>query len=173
MLRMSLFARQLHQLPQNELGGRRYSEELDDALSVICDICDVIHDADLVDFVVSGFGQDAWPVDVRTDLAVVLGQIPDAISAIKHDEPFDLDFFEQGVERYLKFLPCENRYTIQCTSLTDWLPNPPDGEMSKSDVKDLILGLAKQFVDIAEKVCPKLAVEPLFLGWTTQLRRLQ
>ena len=56
-------------------------------------------------FHVSGFGDDNWPGDVRTEMCIVLEQIPDITDWLltrSLDNSCDFDFFEQGVERFMK-----------------------------------------------------------------------
>jgi hypothetical protein len=56
--------------------GRTYDIELDNITSVLIDICDALAEEASVHFLVGGFGQDPWPVDVRMDLPVVIEQVP-------------------------------------------------------------------------------------------------
>ena len=60
---------------------RSYDEAQDDVTRVLADICESLATSEGVDFVVRGFGQDRWPVDVRVDLAVVVEQVPGVLSA--------------------------------------------------------------------------------------------
>ena len=75
----------------NSIGG--------DAHSVIANVCQVIADLECGRFAVGGFGDDDWPVDERTDLAVLLEQLPEAINSVQGNitNSFVVDFFEQGV----------------------------------------------------------------------------
>ena len=50
----------------------RYEEELDDVRSIISDVCEALADTTSADFIVSGFGQKRWPVDVWADLPTFL-----------------------------------------------------------------------------------------------------
>lgn len=69
-------------------------------------------------FVVSGFGQEKWPVSVDTDLPIFLEQLPDLLKSIESRKNFRLDFYEQGVERYLSFILSDAEYSISCISFT-------------------------------------------------------
>jgi hypothetical protein len=53
----------------------RYDPSLDDVRSILEDVCEAAGAESR--FVVPGFGQDSWPVDVRTDLPDFLEQLPD------------------------------------------------------------------------------------------------
>lgn len=60
---------------------RAYDTELDDIRSILMDACRLLEHH--VIFVVSGFGQDRWPVDTGTDLPVFLEQLPHVLKAVK------------------------------------------------------------------------------------------
>ncbi len=47
---------------------------------------------------IEGFADDPWPVDVETDLAVVLGQLSKALSGLRHNGEVTLESYEQGIE---------------------------------------------------------------------------
>jgi hypothetical protein len=64
---------------------RNYNEGLDDGRSVIQDICEIFDQTKKVDFIVSGFGQNYWPVDCQFDLPVVMEQLPQIMSLIRNN----------------------------------------------------------------------------------------
>jgi hypothetical protein len=80
-------------------GGRTYDPELDNITSVLTDICEALAEEGSVRFVVDGFGQDPWPVDVRTDLPVVIEQVPAVLKALRSGFSTSLGFYEQGIQR--------------------------------------------------------------------------
>ena len=81
-----------------------YAPDLSDVTSIIDDICEDLHDLGVVGFSAGGFGQNQWPVDVWTYLPVVLGQINGVLEALLVDgDQFELQFYEQGLERALAF----------------------------------------------------------------------
>lgn len=61
----------------------QYEDGVDDVRSILCDVCDALAGSSSADFIVSGFGQERWPVDVRTDLAVFLEQLPNALASVE------------------------------------------------------------------------------------------
>src|SRR5688500_7612035 len=91
---------------------RDYDESLDNITSILCDVCDALQDAGEGELVVSGFGQDRWPLDIRTDLSVLLEQLPEAIRCVCSGVEAELDFYEQGVERKLVFTPAGDSYDV-------------------------------------------------------------
>ncbi len=171
MFKMALVIRDESKLSPVDIDGEGYSEELDNELTVLSDVCDALHEINAVAFNVAGFGQDVWPVDVRTDLLTILDQIPDALSAMRCNEQFTLDFFEQGIERKLTFIILnDQRLTVRCTSRTEWVPDPVSYEMPKSEMQFMKSQLARQFLRLSRQVCPKLVRHPYFFEWIKQLR---
>ena len=86
----------LSNLSHDPFPTRTYHLELDDVRSILNDVCDWLQPH--ARFIVSGFGQARWPVDVRTDLCVLLEQLPSALLALASDAPFEIDFYEQGIQ---------------------------------------------------------------------------
>lgn len=67
------------------------------------DACDALDG--WADLLISGCGQERWPVDVRTHLAVLLEQLPDVLKAIAARESAEIYLYEQGVDRLLTLGP--------------------------------------------------------------------
>ena len=86
-----------------------YDTELDDERSVLRDVCAALAVDDRIRFVVQ-FAGETWPVDVRTDLVTVLEQLPD--TRLAPSQPFDIDFYEQGLERTLHFEPKNGEFEV-------------------------------------------------------------
>ena len=71
-------------------------------ISVLQDICELLEEEGTISFFVSGFGDPNWPLDIATDLCVILEQLPLALTKLANETgEFELDFYEQGVERRL------------------------------------------------------------------------
>lgn len=148
--------------------GRRfeYDDLNDDAGSVISDICAVLADSGVASFRVEGFGDASWPVDVRTDLAVAVEQLPAAISALREGCATELDFFEQGVERRIVFEPADGGDVAGlCESMTDWRPSPDSILINRTTLVTMLQEFLDEFVSIARMACPSLAVHPLIRNW--------
>jgi hypothetical protein len=106
----------------HDLSGINFRPELrnfdpEDIGAIIIDICHALEG--FAEFKVSGFGDNDWPVDVRTDLAVCIEQIPNLLEKLKKFEECSLDFYEQGIEREIIFLPQNGNYILLCNSTGD------------------------------------------------------
>lgn len=125
-----------------------------------------------VSFYVAGFGEDPWPVDVQTDLAVVIEQLPDVLSALRRgDEVFCLNFYEQGIERYLTGTKRGEVVTIECMSLSlRWMPEPASEVMKWGDVEGMLCELRDVYTATVESICPWLAEEPAFKRWKREVQ---
>ena len=70
-----------------------FDPKFDDARAVIASICEEIDELGIADFHVSGFGDNAWRVDVATDLVTLLEQLPEALFVLEQREgEFRIDF---------------------------------------------------------------------------------
>jgi hypothetical protein len=154
---------QVHDFPELLL---RYSDELDDVRSILMDTCDILEDTSAAEFVVSGFGQASWPVDVRTDLAVLLEQIPNAISSIDLGAPFTLDFYEQGLERKIHFTPQGETYSALCESWTAWRPDPSIEIIDTSHLRKMLFDIREGLMNFLSIKAPRVAAHPWMRAWS-------
>ncbi|WP_371368295.1 hypothetical protein SRRS_19270 [Sporomusa rhizae] len=117
-------------IPLNDISSlvydiSEYDNELDDGRSVISDICKIFADTEKIIFFVSGFGDENWSVDCRVDLPVIIEQLPEIISKFNNkDSSFNLDFYEQGIERKINFIVDKEIVSLECISRNDWVPEP-------------------------------------------------
>jgi hypothetical protein len=110
---------------------------------------------------VSGFGQDVWPVDVRTDLAVFLEQLPDAPRAIKERKWAEMNFYEQGVERSVAFEPDGATYRATCKSwATTWQAHPAIEEISADSLEQMLLAVRDEFMRVQTMMLPAWRIIP-------------
>lgn len=142
-----------------------YEEGMDDVRSILSNICEALADTGSAVFVASGFGQERWPVDVRTDLLVFLEQLPDAIASIEAGTSFSLDFYEQGVERAIQFRPQDQYYLAQCESHTDWKPNPALETVIRLELKKMLSDCRDCVMQLLEKESPDAAAHPWLQAW--------
>lgn len=143
-----------------------YDYQYDNVVSILMDLCDVLEETGIFQFHVSGFGQERWPVDVRTDLSTILEQLPPILHSIAcANYPFELDFYEQGIERLLFFEKADSLIKVTCYSGTLWKPTPPAFLMKESDIVSQLYNLRDSFIEAVKIVCPKLATSELFARW--------
>jgi hypothetical protein len=145
-----------------------YDARYDDIRSIIMDLCDALADSGGFEFRVAAFGDGCWPVDVRTDLATVLEQLPRCLEACRRGAPFELDFFEQGVERTIEFSPADGRYVAHCRSRTNWTPDPETESIEVGAVRAMLDGLKRTFCEICERVLPETAAHPWFRSYASR-----
>lgn len=141
-----------------------YDPEDDDHRSILCDVCDKLKQQNAL-FLVSGFGQDKWPVDVWMDLPVLLEQLPAAIRSIEDGRLAEIDFYEQGTQRCVYFEPVGDVCVATCTSRTDWQPNPAVEEMDKRHLLGMLKTALDVFMSAFRKINPSLAEHPWIDRW--------
>ena len=140
----------------------------DDINVVIQELCEIFEEKDIVKFRVSGFGQDNWPVDIVVDLVTIIQQIPEIINSICSGcYPFQLDFYEQGIERRLEFEKYDDFIKITCYSGTSWTPNPRSIYLTEKDILFQFLNFKESFLQAATRVYPQLSGSNLFSVWYT------
>jgi len=144
---------------------RSYNPEEEDVRSILMDICQFIDNQ--VDFKISGFGQDNWPVDSGIDLAVFLEQLPDAIKAVKQRKNLAIDFYEQGIERHLKFSAPDinGMHQIACTSYTSWKPDPEVEKIHNSELLEMLYTAKITFIKILTELSPNIINHPWIVEW--------
>lgn len=140
--------------------------ELDDSLGILACICEAFEISQSVSFVVGGFGQDDWPVDCRTDLCTVIEQVPDILVKTRAGiYSFELDFYEQGIERKLLFEEDMNLVKVTCSSRTKWVPHPSSVFMEKTAVSKIIEEIYSNFLDCSTVICEGLVNNTLLNDW--------
>lgn len=75
---------------------------------------------------------------------------------------FELDFFEQGVERSLEFVPSGLSYDVHCRSRTSWQPHPDVERIDAAVVLAMLVKLQRTFAAIVERLLPKIAAHEWF-----------
>ncbi|MCY9583025.1 hypothetical protein [Paenibacillus alvei] len=140
--------------------------ELDDEVAILMSICEVFESSQIVTFIVSGFGQTKWPVDCRTDLATIIEQVPEILEKIRRGGyAFQLDFYEQGIERQLVFEEDNSMVKVTCISRTHWAPSPSSIFMEKAEVSTMFESLYGNFLEFSKFLCTELANHTLLKEW--------
>jgi hypothetical protein len=110
--------------------------------------CEMLAETD-ARFIVGGFGEDDWRLDVWYDLAVFLEQISDALRELNQGNECEIDLYSQGVQRALKFHPSGDAVAIECISSTEWTPDPAVEDVGS---KKLFSMLEKVIIDYSRAV---------------------
>ena len=153
-------------------------EEVEDVREIFYLICEELENSNIVQFRVEGFGEVPWPVDVSTDLLTVLEQLSDLLKFL--DEPEfktgNLDFYEQGIQRRIKFRKLGDTIELNCKPFPDInssgsKPSDPWGQdieeepIEKKLLKTMICQILESFVSIANEICPNLTSHKCFQEW--------
>ena len=140
-----------------------YDPDEDDVRSILIDVCRVIGQRG--EFLVSGFGQHKWPVDVQTDLPVFLEQLPAVLRAVNEGTTAEIDFYEQGLERSIALVPAKGGYVATCTSRTSWQPSPKVEEIAREELDEMLLTARETFMRIVTEMAPELAKHQWIRQW--------
>lgn len=151
--------------------NQQFDDSADDVSGLLAWLCIYFANQNSNNFVISGFGQDAWPVDVRTELAIFLEQLPNSIDAVNNqDSQFEISFYEQGFERTLNFELKREKYLVSCTSFDQWQPDPAvetiDGEL----LMGMFIQIGEEVLKGCEQVDPSLLNHPLMREWIEKVR---
>jgi hypothetical protein len=143
---------------------RTYNPTLDDIRSILMDVCQSVERRGK--FQISGFGQDVWPVNIGTDLAIFMEQLPIVIRSIASNLPAEIDLYEQGVERTISFSPtANNTYLASCTSHTNWQPNPEIEQVDRDSLQQMLLTVRNEFMRLIREIAPGLDQHPWVKSW--------
>lgn len=105
--------------------------------------------------------------DVRTDLAVVMEQLPGVLVGLRQERAFfGLDFYEQGIERYITGTREGGIVRLECASMSlrwSWIPAV---EVVPADqASAMFRELRDRYVTSVQRACPRLAVAAAFKDW--------
>lgn len=147
-----------------------HEEGVDDVRSLLGDLCGALADTASAEFIASGFGQQRWPVDVRTDLPVFLEQLPGAMASVESGVSFSLDFYEQGVERSVHFEPQGERYSALCESHTAWRPDPAIEMIDMIDLMKMFSEVRENLIQFLGREALRIAAHPWIRAWASATR---
>ncbi|MGX5175285.1 hypothetical protein ACUR5C_14795 [Aliikangiella sp. IMCC44653] len=140
-----------------------YDAEFDDVNALLSDICELMQVEGKFSFSVSGFGDLRWPVDIGTDFCTFLEQLPEAFDQIDKDSgEFEIDFYEQGLERRLVFSITGQDIVIECLSATNWNPSPSRITLGKEQVRTLLSNVYNNFKEFVGTSFPLLTSHKWF-----------
>ena len=131
---------------------------------ILLDICNMLYEAKQVIFKIEGFGEKWNIVDCKADLPCILEQMDTILEGILKKGDFEIDFYEQGLERLLKFSFKRETVCITCTSYVN-MPPISVIEMEYESVKHLFWKLYDDFLMCIERLLPRVMKNTLFNEW--------
>ena len=148
---------------------RQYDDNLDDVRSILHDVCEILVKFN-AQFIVVAPESGAWPVDVLTDLPVVIEQIPDFLRFLRkpNSEIFVLDFYEQGLERQIEVRQSNGILDIVCSHYG----GSTKIEKSTGEVSTwyhMMLNFWKKFCGAVDVVASLAAKHRYWNEWTSNL----
>jgi len=138
----------------------------DDYGSILAHICDLLTEINTVSFVVHGFGENDWRVDVWVDLLTVLEQLPALYVWTSEIDAgsFSLDFYEQGTERRLVMSHSGEDVIIHGEPSypphSKWKPSVNPELLTRRALRLQVRELVTAFLKLARDVCPASVEHP-------------
>jgi hypothetical protein len=157
----------LTDVPSSAVSNLQFDPRYDDIRKLLMDVCEQVEESGRGTFIVSGFGDDSWPVQVATDLPVLLEQLPSAIVAVTQKSSFTINFYEQGIERILYFRPSGEDYLVECTSFLDWKPAATHVPIHTKDLTDMLFHLKTEFINFLSRIEMANSIQKCFSNWAS------
>jgi hypothetical protein len=154
---------ELHLTVPSHFKVRDYRPDLDDARSILSDVCRALDARS--EFLLSGFGEQRWPVDVGTDLVVFLEQLPHALHLLKAGQTAQIDFYEQGIQRIVEWVPTGTACVATCRSFGACGRDPVVETMVTGDVIDMSSTALATFIEMLSQMAPELVDHPWIVEW--------
>lgn len=138
-----------------------------DLIDVLAGQCRAIAATNAYRFHVSGFGQERWPVDVETDLAIVIEQLPSVLMGLATEgATLELNFYEQGIERYITGVKRGQMVIFECASSSlNWGPEPSTELAPLAEAEQMFRALRDKYISAVDSICPRLANVRAFRRW--------
>ncbi len=119
-------------------------------------------------FIVEGFGQNPWPVDIDYDGAIVIEQLPSLLSGLAAGRDVTIDFPGQGIERKIDVRHADtNHCQLSCSSMTSWQPSPAQESIERSELVRLLTHLGIDFCRNLQRLDNRWANLNSLKGWET------
>lgn len=134
--------------------------------------CDMIAEAQVAQFHLTCCSEQPWPVAVWLDLGILLQQVNPLLDALKANEEFRLEFFDQGIESVLVFSPLGRQVRINCESF--WGGQCRFGGQQElvgiESVSRALKDITDGFIECCKYVCPQLLEQPELAAWRHDVR---
>ncbi len=145
-------------------GLRIYDPENDGLVSVLIDIALGLPAS--CDLIVSGFGRGRWTTITDIDLPLILEQLPDAYAAISMRQSFNLDFYEQHLQRFIQFEATGAAYVATVSPFDGSSPDAFENEqIATADLTRMLDNLRNTLIDYCQQNFPELRQNAIFDAW--------
>lgn len=145
--------------------------EYEDIDSIIIDICSYVEENSLMSLEISGFGSDDWRCNCKFELPCILEQMVDILTSFIKKSEFKIDFYEQGMERKLKYKFDKSEIIIACESYDKWKSNNEVYRIKYNEVFNCFREIFKNTVFIVEKFAPEIRENKIFLKWSYECNK--
>lgn len=140
-----------------------YDPDLDCITSLLAEACEWLAETGDLAFVAHGCDGERWPVDVFTDLPVVVEQVPQALSNLRNVGAAELGFYEQGIEKLVRLSVSGSELRIECRGLVGLKCGSET--MLVADGIAMLERFLSDFVEAVRAACPALASHDWFVAW--------
>ena len=141
---------------------RKYDPDLDNIISILREVMEKLEGQ--CDLIVSGFGEERWNTWPCLDAEIVLEQLPDILSAIADGRDFNLDFYEQHLQRFIAFQAAGDVYIGKMRSLREAQTFPLE-RLKRYDLITMLHNIRDVFVQFCQKRQLSIVSHPWFHQW--------
>lgn len=131
---------------------------------VVMEVCEFFSKNNIAEFEVSGFDLN-WPVDIETDLSIIIPQIPNILLMLRKDNKASLEFFEQGIERRIDFYLKNKLVELLCNNLQGEAIVQRPEVVSLDSLKDMFFLLIQEFNYLATIYCSDACDNSIYKQW--------
>lgn len=118
-----------------------------------------------VELRIGGFGQPQWPVDLPTDLTILLEQLPNAIFSARTHEEFKIEFYEQSILRTVRFTPVPAGFLVSCVHFLTEEAIDQSVTVPQLDVLRILTRVMTSFSEAVKWFSGELTERRLFKLW--------
>lgn len=153
---------------------RQYDEELDDISSLISDACRFMSVRGGYEFSLTSHVVRHIALDVGTDLAIVLEQIPQLLTWLRQEtsEQFTLLLYEQGVNLRIELTKTGNAIRLRFSELTSGHELGVD-IASAHAIETGARAVSDYFIEFVRSRCNPIFTHPWFQEWLSSQQRSQ
>ena len=159
--KVTVFRIGLDYIPGNEIPYHDASQDFECLEDLVMEICDNLSEDKEVIFKVQGFGM-RWPLDIRTDLSVIVPQLKNTINIRRITGYSSLDFYEQGIERKLEFSTQQRTIIASCRDLINGQEIGNTERFSVFYFENMMINFLRCFIECVRLKLPALSQSHFF-----------